>query len=314
MKDRFKLLLKILVSLTCLMAVFFIVNVEEVPGLLKKLRAEDIALALTFMIIGHLGSGLRFHFIINKLGRTLDRVESIKVSFVALWFNQILPTGSGGDLVRGVLLTDRCGLIRSVLSVMLDRILGLLWMILIVLIFLPIVLHDKIADTTIVLVMGTCFGILITGLLPILSGKNLCKLFPGKTIYKLCRLISLFGFSARQVLSLATIHKLIFFLCLSFFPYVFYVSVIGNSFGLDISLLEYVALVPILFIAMNFPISVGGWGVRELTSIYVFSYTGMSEELAIIISVLYGLGLIITSIPGNLFWLYKKPLSQMQES
>lgn len=311
MKAKLKVLLKILVSLVCLAAVFFLVDVQKLPSLLVQLKPEVIVLALASMVIGHLGNGLRFHFMINKLGRKLSRLESIKASFVALWFNQILPTGSGGDIVRGFLLADRCGVIRTVLSVLLDRIFGLLWMVLMILICLPIVLHNQLDGMTILLVMLICALVLIASGIPMLSSTALCKRFTNKAVYRFCRYTSLYGNAARKFLSLAIMPRFVFLLCISFFPYVFYIALIGNSFGLQVSLLEYIALVPILFISMNFPISVGGWGVRELTSIYVFSYTGMSNELAIVVSVLYGLGLIVTSVPGNFFWLYHKPVARV---
>ncbi|MDH5180605.1 MAG: flippase-like domain-containing protein [Gammaproteobacteria bacterium] len=306
MADGIKQALKVAVSLGCFAAVFYMINMEELLAQLRKVAVMDLLPAAGLLLFGHVANGWRFHFTINRLGRRLTAAEAIKTSFVALWFNQILPTGSGGDVVRGFMLAERCGVLRSVYAILADRVLGLSWMLLMVTIFLPLVFYQRLGHSTTVFVT-VLFGLaFFATLLPVLIRKNLCRLFSLSILYRICRYVMLFGHMARLILQPATLHKFIWLLCLSFFPYVFAVAVIGNAFGLGLSLHVYIALAPILFIAMNFPVSVGGWGVRELTSIYVFSHVGMSEEVAIIISMLYGLGLIVTSVPGNLVWLKQK--------
>lgn len=306
MRDQSKLILRILVSLACFAAVFYLVDFSKIMTLLKDFKFQQMLLALALMLLGHIGSALRFHFIVNRLGREFSKTAAIKASFVALWFNQLLPTGMGGDVVRAVLLAKQCGRLRIILAALLDRVLGLLMMILVMVIFLPLALWSKLDTATVGVVTLSGLLALLLGVAPVLMRKNMCRRIHYWPIYKICHLVFILGTALRRVLQPGLLHRLLLLLSLSFFPYAMYVAVLGNSFGLQIHPLEYIALVPLVFIAMQFPISMGGWGVRELASVYVFSYLGMSEELALIISLLYGFGLLITSIPGNLFWVYKK--------
>jgi len=303
MSEKLKLGIRIAVSLICFVVVFSLIDINKISSLLKDIQFEIILLALLFMLLGHVGSGLRFHFIVNRLKRKLSQPGAIKVSFVALWFNQLLPTGMGGDVVRAIMLAKTCGRARVILSALLDRILGLLWMILMLLVFVPMALTSWLGSDVTIVIGVACSVALFAGFSPVWIKKRFCKLSSNRNLYNMCRFLSLLGHAMRLVVLTSTFYKLVFYLALSFVPYVIYVSLLGYSFGLELTLLEYLAVVPVIFIAMQFPISIGGWGVRELAALYVFSYMGISEEVAVIISILYGFGLLVTSIPGNFFWI-----------
>lgn len=305
MSNNIKLSFRIAVSLICFAVVLYIIDFDSVIRVIGNIRLEIILLSLLVMLIGHIGSGLRFHFIVNRLNRRLGMKDAIKISFVALWFNQLLPTGMGGDVVRVIMLANIYGRVRIVLAALLDRVFGLLWMVLMLLCFLPIVLYEQLGFRTSIVILMFCISILLIGVVPMWLGKIGCIKFKKIKLLGVCRFIKLFGQAQKNILKPLKLHVLILSLALSFFPYVIYVALIGESFSLALTVWQYLAVVPIIFIAMQFPISVGGWGVRELASLYVFSIFGITEEAAVVISMLYGIGLLITSIPGNFFWVHR---------
>jgi hypothetical protein len=51
------------------------------------------------------------------------------------------------------------------------------------------------------------------------------------------------------------------------------------------------------------PISIGGWGLRELAVISLLAGYGVAPERALLFSVCFGLALAIGSLPGALVWL-----------
>lgn len=314
MSEKLKLGIRVAVSLICFAVVFTLIDINKITKLLKYIQLETILFAIFFMLLGHLGSSLRFHFIVNRLKRKLLIQDAIKVSFVALWFNQLLPTGMGGDVVRAIMLAKTCGRTRIILSALLDRALGLLWMVLMILIFIPTVLASRLNAEATIAIGTVCLIVLTIGFSPMWITARLCKITTNRYLYSVCRFLPLLGHAMRMVILTRTFYKLLLYLALSFVPYVIYVSLLGQSFGLGLTLLEYIAVVPVIFIAMQFPISIGGWGVRELASLYVFSYMGISEEVAVIISILYGFGLLITSIPGNFFWIQRRTMSATQQN
>ena len=52
-----------------------------------------------------------------------------------------------------------------------------------------------------------------------------------------------------------------------------------------------------------FPISVAGWGVREGALVGLFSLIGADKTAVLMMSLLYGLTLIIVSLPGLVTYL-----------
>jgi hypothetical protein len=61
-------------------------------------------------------------------------------------------------------------------------------------------------------------------------------------------------------------------------------------------------LTPVSMIA-TVPISIAGWGVRESALVLAFSYAGLPESDALIISVLFGAAMFATGMIGGLVWL-----------
>lgn len=57
----------------------------------------------------------------------------------------------------------------------------------------------------------------------------------------------------------------------------------------EASLLDLVAAAAITSFAASLPISLNGWGVREVTAIYVFGYAGLPPSAALAVSILAGL-------------------------
>jgi hypothetical protein len=51
------------------------------------------------------------------------------------------------------------------------------------------------------------------------------------------------------------------------------------------------------------PISIGGWGLRELAVISLLGNHGVPPEKALLFSVCFGLALAVGSLPGALAWL-----------
>ena len=51
------------------------------------------------------------------------------------------------------------------------------------------------------------------------------------------------------------------------------------------------------------PISIGGWGLRELAVISLLATYGVAPERALLFSVCFGLALALGSLPGALAWL-----------
>ena len=63
------------------------------------------------------------------------------------------------------------------------------------------------------------------------------------------------------------------------------------------------AIGPVLLLAHVFPISIGGWGVREAAAVALLGLTGVDATSALLVSIMFGVLLVLTTLPGALFWL-----------
>ncbi len=90
---------------------------------------------------------------------------------------------------------------------------------------------------------------------------------------------------------------------------------IAKSIIPDVGLLELAAASAIVSFAAALPISFSGWGIRELSAVYVFGTLGVAAEQALAVSIAIGvlsmLALIITMVSANLLN-RDQPLKQAQ--
>ncbi|MDD4854549.1 MAG: lysylphosphatidylglycerol synthase transmembrane domain-containing protein, partial [Sulfuricurvum sp.] len=83
---------------------------------------------------------------------------------------------------------------------------------------------------------------------------------------------------------------------------------LANAVGMTLPLTTFLVTVPPVFLLTIIPISLAGWGVRESAMVGIFILVGVSKEMILSVSILYGTMLIISSLPGLFVWLRGKKL------
>ena len=78
---------------------------------------------------------------------------------------------------------------------------------------------------------------------------------------------------------------------------------VGQAQGLALPLPDVVVLWTVMVGVVLMPISIGGWGLRELAVISLLASYGVAPERALLLSVCFGLALAFGSLPGALTWL-----------
>jgi uncharacterized membrane protein YbhN (UPF0104 family) len=88
--------------------------------------------------------------------------------------------------------------------------------------------------------------------------------------------------------------------------------VICIAFGLDLTLSSRDAfvLVPASLLIAMLPISIAGWGVREVVFIEALSLVGIASANALVLSILYGLIGLMTGLIGGVIWIAERNLSE----
>lgn len=237
-------------------------------------------------------SAVRFHFLsrpIRRVGlRTLSRHY-----FVASYFNNLLPTALGGDVIRVFLLAKQ-GLskVESGALILIERSVGA--GALVALAALGVALFPVQAE----------LRWLVLGIGAMLAGGVLVFLAVGRRLARrIVRWPSLQGaVDAAAVLShrpLALSGVVILSLVLQ----VVSISVswlVALAMGIDISFLACLALVPLVWLVTMLPVSIGGIGLREVSFAYLLGTIGISSEESLLISLGTFATLVLNGAIGGL--------------
>ena len=72
----------------------------------------------------------------------------------------------------------------------------------------------------------------------------------------------------------------------------------GRALGIQLPAIVVVTVVPAVLMAMLLPISIAGWGLREMAAAALWPLAGMSAADGVAIATFYGLVVLAGSLPG----------------
>jgi uncharacterized membrane protein YbhN (UPF0104 family) len=77
---------------------------------------------------------------------------------------------------------------------------------------------------------------------------------------------------------------------------------LGLGLGIALAFPVYVALVGGATLLSVLPISLGGWGVREVGMVTLFGAVGVAPERALALSLIWGFLPLLICVPAGLLW------------
>lgn len=246
-------------------------------------------------------SALRWSKILEAMGYRLGFRITFPIVLIGLFFNLALPSSIGGDAVR-MWKAHRAGLpgATAIVSVMIDRMVGLAALLLLVLAALP-VLFSTISDRT---AQGGVLLLLGLGLLGFAVAMMLDRLPPALRRFRVVRGLVRLSSDLRRVLLIP--RRAVPTVLLSLINQggvVVVVTILAKGLGLPVGWLQCLVVVPLAILATTIPISIAGWGVREGAFVAGFGFVGVPASSALVLSVLFGLLNTLICLPGGLVWL-----------
>jgi uncharacterized membrane protein YbhN (UPF0104 family) len=277
------------------------VDLSHAEELFDHLSLPLLAVGAAALLATSPFSALRWHVVLGAETTSPGSWTLLKIVLVGLFFNQVLPSGVGGDAVRAW----RChrlgiGVAAAIRSLVLDRVSGYLVLVVLFAAGLPVllrVLPEPHQRYGVVLL----FGATLCGLLPLFLMDYLPRRLLRFRLFAELAVLSregrrLFARPARSAaivsLSVATVGLTIFGIMLA-----------AKSLGVDLPFLSWVAIVPPVALIQLVPVSLAGWGVREVGFVVVLAGFGIPADAALATSVLCGLCLIAVGLPRGLLWL-----------
>src|SRR5438552_743950 len=252
----------------------------------------------------------------------LLRVQKIRLSFprvaglflIGMFYNQFLPGGTGGDIIKSYLLLKETSDKKAgaLLAVVFDRLIGLVALVAITvtLVRLRFDLLSQTPETRrllwiLLVLLGTSITALLTSF--IVSGFNLFYLlphkFPGREklieisaayhLYARHWFGTLLAFGASLVAHLATFTT---FLCVAY------------AFRAGVSVIDFFAVLPMERTITALPISFAGVGLREqILQVLLSNLCHVDVAVAKLIGTMSFLIILFCSAPGGIVYFFYKP-------
>jgi len=297
------LVAKLLVTAACFWYVSRQIDLNQVLSAIPLLDFRWAAFAILVATLEIPLSGLRWYNIVGSLAaRDMreTRTAMIAATAVGVFFAQVLPSVAGDGVRTWLLVRLGSSWHNAVTSAVIDRGVGVGLMIAVgfVVLLLPSGLsalggyRDVVLVVYGALILAGAFGLLVvpTIVLP-LTRWRYSRWFAtlATDVHRV-----LFGSKGPVILSIG---------CLIHAFTIVVVWSVGQAQGLALPLPDVVVLWTVMIGVVLIPISIGGWGLRELAVISLLATCGVAPERALLFSVSFGLALALGSLPGALTWL-----------
>ena len=272
---------------------------DDVAERFAGMRAGWYWAAVLLLALGLTGSARRWQIYAKELGFDRSWRQFCTFYFVGMFFNLVLPTSVGGDVVRAVYLNDGSGRKwPAVISVLLERASGLLVLIAFAcvgLFFCPFALPGWLVAC----VWGSAAASLIA-----LIGMRYAQRWPWLSTPRREQLHSFVNLFLRPDLWVRTALLSV----LTQAAGIVVVWCLAMSIGLDMPFAYCCVFAPMLTLLMLLPISVGGMGVREGGMVLFLAPLSVDTGSALTLAfLLFSVGAAISLVGGVLYLIGAAP-------
>lgn len=297
--------LRLVISAVLIAVLLTRLDLRDMARFLGRADLRLVGLTLGAVLLDRCLMATRWIYLLEALDIRAPRGNVVKIFFLSTFFGSFLPTGIGGEAVRAVSfsrLTSKG--VESVASVAMDRLLGMLSMLLIGLVAFilsyRIYRHPALLATVLGLSVGA-LAVLAFLLSPALHRRALEHLgdFERGWRNKLRRGVEAMGrFRSRPGVLVLVLLMSVGVQVLR----VFQAFLLSEAMDLGTPLVYFFCFVPLILIITMLPISISGLGTTNLAYVALFGSVGMDPDGAFVLSVLIlALG-VIGNLPGGLIY------------
>jgi uncharacterized membrane protein YbhN (UPF0104 family) len=275
----------------------------DVHAIGTALTRLDLAtcLLVCLAMLAHIGIlAWRWHRIIEHLGYRWPPRDSVRWTFVGVFFNQALPSSIGGDAFRiWALRGDGASMRVAFGSVTIERSTGLVVLAMLVSACAwRMTLADQPSWT--VTALQSLGPAAAAALLAVaLVGKPAMRVLPPSIQQPLEGLIG--GLYTLAVSRGRQLEVLLLATAASFLNLTA-AFLIARAVGVTVDMPTFMALAGGASLLAVLPISLGGWGVREASMVALFAPIGAPAEPVVAASLLWGLLPLVVTWPAGLLW------------
>src|SRR5947209_5306195 len=315
MKKVFVTALQLAVTIALLIWVFHDPEQRHKMGkALQEAHYRWVAAAIVAYVIVEIAAAIRWQILLRVQKIRLNVPRLIGLFLIGMFYNQFLPGGTGGDIIKRYLLLKETPDHKAgaLLAVVFDRFIGLVALVAITvtLVSMRFGLLSQTYETRrylwiLLILLGVSVATLAASF--VISGFNLFRSlphkFPGRDklieiaaayhLYARHWVATSFAFGASLIAHLATFTT---FLCAAY------------ALRADVVVTNFFAVMPIERTISALPISFAGVGIREkVLQTMLHQVCGVNEGVAILIGSLSFLIMVVCCLPGGIVYFFYRP-------
>jgi len=308
-KNLLNFLLRIGLSLGLIVFLLRKIDFRQVFSLIRTADLAYLSLAAFLFLICNTLLLLRWNLLIKGLDVHIPFSQVVRSFFIGLFFNVFLPSSAGGDVARIInIFSHTPHRARAVASVVLDRLSGFISLVLICGVSL-ILGYKYVNDSSIYLILAA-FLFLLVGMIFVLFSRRLfswvSRIFSKAPhiANKLTSLNDSFVFFRNRygVIAISIIISIV--AQVVFFWASYYII---RSFHTEVGMIYFMIFIPIITLVTSLPISMGGLGVRDASSVYFFNKVGVSSSMALGLSLMSFVFVTGVGLLGGLVYVLTLP-------
>lgn len=284
----------------------FQIDIGELGSTIINADIRILLIGYFFLSLSIIISAFRWRAILKYDGQAVDILTLTELYYIGQFYNMTLPGSLGGDAIKAYKTADQgqdSGKLAA--SVPMERLGGLLALVVMLLIgsfIAPISIRLRLLLLIVAVGVVCVCSVTATD-----HGRRIGEYIASTT------LITNRGWSNDILNMISTFRNLRQYdfvaIILTYSLIYFGVSLltlhsIGRAFGTILPIPFLMAVIPIVRLANQLPISVGGLGVRESLFVYFFDLIGISPEIAVTIGLANYLLQAINGFVGGLLELF----------
>jgi uncharacterized protein (TIRG00374 family) len=301
----FALIAKLGVTIAVLWWLSRKLDLGVVIGRLLMLSPAAVLLSIALTFCSSILAVMRWKLLASQVGIRIGTSKILRYGLIGTFFNQALPSSFGGDGIRFWLLyRDRISAPLAGRSIFLDRFVGFVFLLVLSLYGLPRLLWQLLAIDARLTWAGFVCGILlcaVTFTLITHQRHRLNRRRIGRLLVQVVGDLKLLPMNFSRLVQVALVSVTAQFLLFCV------VWILVRQFDRSISFVDVLTVIPVIFILLIIPISIAGWGLREGLFVAGLGLIGVSQDVALISAILFGLVSLAASLIGGVIWIFDDP-------
>jgi glycosyltransferase 2 family protein len=303
------IVLRIVISagLLALLIILNIKNLSSIPTVFKSINIWLALAGIFFYLAGILLEAPRWKVLLSANKVRIPFFYLLSFTLIGFFFSTLLPTSVGGDAYRAFDLrkTYKVPHHKNIIAIYLGRffgiVTGVLWVTFSFLTGMYKHLNKPLLIGTIIMFPIVLLLIVITFFPKKFRIDSLFRKikFLRKFEIKIAEFIEMLnGFKSKKKEMFISIFLSLLANLSTFFSF----YLIGMSLKIKLSFLVYIFIVPVMWSASNLPITLGGFGVRENTLVWLLKSFDVSAADALTFSLIILLTNILIAILGGIIY------------